>query len=368
MPDRPLLSVIVPAHNGAGVLPETLAALAASDLPRACWELIVVDDASTDTTAEFAATYADLVVRLAGAPHGPAYARNRGVEVARGEVVTFIDADVVVHPDTLRCIAWLFADDPELGAVFGSYDDRPPREGLVSQYRNLLHHYHHQENPGEAETFWAGCGAVRTSVFREAGMFDEWHYRRPSIEDIELGHRIRRLGRRILLRPEIQCTHLKHWTLVNVVRTDLFDRGIPWMRLLLQEGKLGQRRSLNLKTVEKVKTALVGLALGLAATAPITRDLRWLAASGLIVVLVLLLSLPVYRFYHAKRGMWFALRIIPLHLSYYLLNGVAAGSGWLMHHLVGAPAPAPEVQAFAEVGLQTWPPLPRKAQGSAWAQ
>jgi len=79
-PDRPLLSVIVPAHNGTKVLPLTLPALAASDLPRACWELIVVDDASSDATAELAASYADLVVRLAGAPHGPAYARNRGVE------------------------------------------------------------------------------------------------------------------------------------------------------------------------------------------------------------------------------------------------------------------------------------------------
>ena len=367
-PDRPLLSVIVPAHNGTKVLPQSLAALAASDLPRACWELIVVDDASSDSTAELAAAYADLVVRLAGAPHGPAYARNRGVEVARGDVVAFIDADVVVHPDTLRRFAWQFANDPELGAVFGSYDASPPSPGLVSQYRNLLHHYHHQENPGEAETFWAGCGAVRTTVFRDAGMFDEWHYRRPSIEDIELGHRIRRLDRRILLRPEIQCAHLKHWTLSNVLRTDLMDRGIPWMRLLLQEGKLGQRTSLNLKTIEKVKTALTGLAVALCLVALLTRQPRWLFGVLGCLALVVAMSVPVYRFYHRTRGLWFTLRIIPLHLCYYLLNGLAAGTGWFMHHLVGAPAPTPEVQAFAEVGLQTWPPLPRKAQGSAWGR
>jgi glycosyltransferase involved in cell wall biosynthesis len=165
----------VPAHNGTKVLPQSLAALAASDLPRACWELIVVDDASSDATAELAASYADLVVRLAGAPHGPAYARNRGAEVARGDVVAFIDADVVVHPDTLRRLAWQCANDPKLGAVFGSYDDRPPSRGLVSQYRNLLHHYHHQESPGEAETFWAGCGAVRATVFRDRHLRD-WPY------------------------------------------------------------------------------------------------------------------------------------------------------------------------------------------------
>src|SRR5262249_5058297 len=183
-PDRPLLSVIVPAHNGTKVLPLTLAALAASDLPRACWELLLGDDASRDATAVLGASYRDLVAGRRGSPHDTCCAGNRGVEVARGDVVAFIDAYVVVHPDTLRRFAWQFANDPDLGAVFGSYDDRPPSPGLVSQYRNLLHHYHRQENPGEAETFWAGCGAVRTSVFRDAGMFDEWHYRKPSIEDI----------------------------------------------------------------------------------------------------------------------------------------------------------------------------------------
>ena len=235
-PDRPLLSVIVRRAAGPAVLPQSLAALAASDPPRACWELIVVDDASNDSTAELAAAYADLVVRLAGAPHGPAYARNRGVEVARGDVVAFIDADVVVHPDTLRRFAWQFANDSNSVPSSGPMMPAPPSPGLVSQYRNLLHHYHHQENPGEAETFWAGCGAVRTTVFRDAGMFDEWHYRRPSIEDIELGHRIRRLDRRILLAPRFRALTSSTGP-SPMLRTDLLDRGIPWMRLLLQGGQ-----------------------------------------------------------------------------------------------------------------------------------
>jgi hypothetical protein len=330
--------------------------------------LIVVNDGSTDSTAEVAAAHADLVIQLSGAPRGPAYARNRGAEMARGEVVVFVDADVVVHPDTLRRFAWEFVNDAELGAVFGSYDHSPPSPGLVSQYRNLLHHYHHQENPGEAETFWAGCGAIRRSVFQEAGMFDDWHYRRPSIEDIELGHRVRAVGGRIQLRPEIECTHLKHWTLGNMLRTDLFDRGIPWVRLLLQEGKLGQHKSLNLKTIEKVKTALTGLALCMVTAAIFTRHDAWLLGAVACLAAVLFTSMPVYRFYHRRRGMWFTLRVLPLHVTYYLLNGVAASTGWLLHHLVGAPAPTPEVQAFAEVGLQTWPPLPRKVQGGAWSR
>lgn len=364
--DRPMLSVIVPAYNGCRVLPHTLEALLASDLPRECWELIVVDDASSDDTAGLAARYADTVVRLPGLPHGPSYARNRGVDVARGDVVIFIDADVVVHPDTLRRFAWVFASRPEIASVFGSYDDRPLGKGLVSQYRNLLHHYHHHENPGEAETFWAGCGGVRTAVFLQAGKFDEWHYRRPSIEDIELGHRICALGHRILLLPEIQCTHLKRWTLGNVLKTDLLDRGVPWMRLLLQEGKLGARKSLNLKTIEKVNTALVGLSLAIVAVAALLRDPRWLWGVPLCLAPVAITNLPLYRFYARRRGLLFALGVLPLHTMYYGLNGLSAALGWLLHHVVGEPGPGDSVEAFAEIGLKTWPPIPSKPQLGAW--
>ena len=95
-------SVIVPAYNGTGVLEKSLSALRDSDLSRKYWELIVVDDASTDDTGTLAAQYADRVVRLDGLPHGPSYARNRAAEVAKGDVAVFVDADVVVHKSTLR--------------------------------------------------------------------------------------------------------------------------------------------------------------------------------------------------------------------------------------------------------------------------
>jgi len=366
MAEHPLLSVIVPAFNGTRVLPRALEALAASDLPRACWELVVVDDGSTDDTAEVAARWADVVVQIPGSPHGPAYARNRGVEAARGEVVVFVDADVVVHPDALRRFAWAFARDPRLGAVFGSYDDRPAAPGLVSRYRNLLHHWHHHQNAGEAETFWAGCGAVRRSVFFAAGKFDEWHYRKPSIEDIELGHRIHATGYRILLQPEIQCTHLKRWSLWNVVRTDVQDRGVPWMRLLLQEGKLGQRTSLNLKLIEKVNTAMVGLALLAPVLALVVRDPRWLALTVFGVGFVAVANRRFYRFLARSGGAGFAVAAFPLHLLYYVLNGVCASGGWVLHHVVGEPAPEATVQAWSEVGLRRWPPVPARVLSGPW--
>ena len=361
----PALSVLVPVYNGRNVLPRALEALMRSDLPRDQWELIVVDDASSDDTAEIGARFADVVVRLPGKPHGPAYARNRGCEAARGDILIFVDADVCVHPPTLGRFLALFQAHPDVGAIFGSYDDSPPAYGLVSQYRNLLHHYVHHRNAGDAETFWAGCGAVRRQLFEEYGKFDEWHYFRPQIEDIELGHRIRAHGHRILLRPEIQCTHLKRWTLKNVITTDLHDRGVPWMRLLVQQGDKSSNDVLNVRLSEKVNTVLVWVALACFLVAIATRNWLW-AVGGLVIVgWVLFTNRGMYRFFWG-RGWKLALAAVPLHLLYYFLNGISAGMGILLHHLVGEPQPPATVQAFAEVGIVTWPPVPTRVKASPW--
>ena len=116
---RPYLSVIVPARNCAPMLVRTLAALVASDLPRADWELIVVDDGSSDETPRVAAGTADRVARVPDGPKGPGRARNDGVRDSLGDVCVFIDADVCVGPQTLRQFAELFRARPELAAAFG---------------------------------------------------------------------------------------------------------------------------------------------------------------------------------------------------------------------------------------------------------
>ena len=356
----PFMSVIVPVYQGARVLPRCLSALRASEMPEGSWELIVVDDASTDATALIAAEFADAVIRLPDRPRGPAYARNRGVELARGEIIVFIDADVCVHPDTLRQFTAVFAREPGISAVFGSYDTQPEAPQLVSQYRNLLHHYVHAQSAGEAETFWGGCGAIRRDVFLEAGRYDEWSYPRPQIEDVELGHRVRALGHRIVLRPEIQCTHLKRWTLRSVLTGDFRDRGVPWTRMLIQQGLATKSRTLNLRTVEKLNTVLVWVSLLLVLAAAIARSWHLAGVGGLAFAMVLALNRSLYLFFARTRGALFALTVIPLHTLYYVNNGVAVVFGWALHHLFGDPMPDATTQAYAEVGVDMWPPVPAK--------
>jgi GT2 family glycosyltransferase len=362
------LSVIIPVHQASGILEETLGALARSDFPRERWELIIVDDASTDDSSVIGARYADTIVRLPGRPKGPAYARNRGFEVSRGAYIVFVDSDVCVHPSTLSGFVRAFEEEPEAGAVFGSYDDDPPAPGIVSQYRNLLHHYVHQQSAGDAETFWAGCGAVRRDVFAETGMFDEWHFSRPQIEDIELGRRIRQAGYRILLRPEIQGTHLKHWTLGNVLTTDFKSRGVPWTRLIMHEGEGGgsSPATLNIRAVQKMCTGLVGLGFIAALGSGILRSPWPLVITGSAVGMVLGVNIGFYRLLRRVRGFPFALAALPLHLMYYLSNCLSLAMGWLAHTVVGAPHPPLDVAAFSEVGVETWPPVPAKPKRSIW--
>jgi hypothetical protein len=181
-------------------------------------------------------------------------------------VLLFVDADVVVHGDTLRRVLDAFDADAGLGALFGAYDDAPAHPSFLSQYRNLLHRYVHLRGAGQADTFWAGCGAVRTDAFVEVGGFDAARFPRPQIEDIELGYRLRDAGHRIEIRPEVQAKHLKRWTFAGMLRTDLLDRGVPWMGLLLERRSgAGDGRNLNVGRLEKLKTGLVGLGLLMAA-------------------------------------------------------------------------------------------------------
>lgn len=340
--DRPApdFSVIVPAHQAAHLLPDTLAALCRSTLPRARWELLVVDDASTDDTAIVAAQWADTVIRLDGAPLGPGGARNAAAARARGAWLIFVDADVRVHPTTLERFADVVTGDSGLVGVFGSYDDAPEARGLLSEYRNLLHRYVHLRGAGDAETFWAGCGAIRRDAFEAVGGFDTARFPRPQIEDIELGYRLRDRGGRIRLDPSIQGTHLKRWNLWPMFRTDFRDRGVPWMRLLMERrGRTAP--TLNTGRAEQLRVGLAGLGVVAVLASLLLREPALAWASTMVWLVLAVANADTYRWFARQRGLGFAIQVVPLHLAYYASNALAAVTG-IVQHLVATRRPAGE--------------------------
>jgi GT2 family glycosyltransferase len=258
----PPISVIVPAYNASKLLRACLERLSRSTTP---YECIVIDDGSKDDTAEVARAFNAKVIRLEKRS-GPAHARNVGASAASADILFFIDADVCVFPNTLARILSDFAEEPDLDAVIGSYDDSPQSQDFLSLYKNLMHCYTHQTAKRQACTFWSGCGAIRKSVFLEYSGFDE-SYDRPAIEDIELGYRLARRQKKIVLDAELQVKHLKAWSFFGLVKTDILDRGIPWTEIILRDKRLPN--DLNIQLSQRVSVALVYVLIAVAAAGAI---------------------------------------------------------------------------------------------------
>src|SRR5438876_9608255 len=127
------LTVVVPVHNGAATLGQCLRAIRASDLPRDAFEIIVVDQNSSDASKAITARYADTVIRLTTGGARAAYARNRGVELGSGDVVAFVDADIMVHPDTLPRMLTMLREQVHLQAIVASHDAKPVARNFISQ-------------------------------------------------------------------------------------------------------------------------------------------------------------------------------------------------------------------------------------------
>lgn len=294
----PTVSAIVPATNGPVTLDACRAALAGADSPP---EEIVVVEEPRDAN--------------------PSEARNLGAERSTGEILLFVDSDVEVRADAVARVRAAFADDPGLVALFGSYDDSPSAPGVASAFRNLLHHHVHQMAPGPATTFWTGLGAVRRDAFESVGGFDvSVGY----MEDVDLGMRLHEAGARIVLDPRVQGTHLKRWSVWEMLRTDFARRGVPWVRLLLR--RRGSATALNLGWRHRLSAlaALAGTAALLA-----RRPVPALAgAAGLVA-----LNGRFYLLLLRRRGPVEATAGVFLHAAHHLVSIAAVPVGVVLHLL-----------------------------------
>jgi len=330
------ISVIIPVFNAERTIADCLHALDSSTYSAA--EYVVVDDGSTDRSVAIAQRAAAKVVSTGGR-FGPARARNLGVQFASGDLIVFIDADVALQADALKRIAARFETEKDLDALIGAYDDAPSDQGVVSQFKNLQHSFVHSQGNRRAFTFWTGCGAVKRDVFLQHGGFDE-SYEKPSIEDIELGYRMRKSGRIIALDPLVRCKHMKLWTLGSLLLTDVFQRGIPWTVLIFRTRYFPD--DLNLRWGQRASVLLAGLLvmgclLGIAAAIlGETKLAIWAVAMGIAGLSgILALNRSFYNFLTARRGLSYLLFGVPLHLLYYFYSGVSFLLGIVIYKFKG---------------------------------
>lgn len=326
------VSVIVPAYNAEATLPHCLRALL-SDADGDT-EILVVDDGSTDRTPLIVQELGVTLSKTSRRQSGPAAARNHGSAIATGEILFFVDADVVIRPHSIARVRLAFQEQPRLAALFGSYDDEPAEKNFLSQYKNLLHHFVHQSSDTDAQTFWAGCGAVRKQVFDSFRGFNAEAYSHPSIEDIELGIRLKQKGHSILLDKKLQAKHLKRWSIVTLLKADLLHRAYPWSRLIAEKGEIPNQ--LNLQISHRISAMVAILFFALLAASILLTDWLPIPGAGLMLLIHLALNRDLYTFFLRKKGFFFTAGAVLWHLSYYVYSAIIFVYCWVRFRFLGS--------------------------------
>ena len=356
----PRLSVVVPVYHDVETLPACLGSLAASDLDRSSWELIVVSHTSAGDASVASAQFADTIIRLPDRNWGAGYARNRGAEVARGEYILFVSSDVLVERQALRRVVEIFDRDQDVSALCGVYIDHSVDSGLISHYRNLLRVFEFERGLGSSDSFTPGLAAIRRATFVDSGMFDEWRVGVRRIESAEFGRRILAVGGRIVVHADVKGVHVRDWSFVEAVVESVRDHGIPWQSDVRATDDVVSPALRFARRLDRTNTVLVWAAVAASIIAyyhVVSRG--WWIVLGLLFV-VGSLSLPLCIFLVRHRSFVFALLALPLHLLDLVVGGLGVAYSWIVRHTVGEPKPSPTIEAFVEVGLKTWPPVPSR--------
>jgi cellulose synthase/poly-beta-1,6-N-acetylglucosamine synthase-like glycosyltransferase len=318
--------VVVPAYQAAGVIGECVAALDEQTLPRERYEILVVDDASTDATGEVArAAGADGVVEIDHA--GPSAARNQGVEAAQGELVLFTDADCIPAPDWIERMAAPFVE-PEVMGAKGTY--RSKQRGLVARLVQLEYEVRYENMRGLSRIDFIDtyAAAYRRSLLVDSSGFDT-AFPIPSAEDVELSFRLARQGHRFVFVPEAWVWHRHPETL----RTYLTRKGRYgfWRALLYLRYPDKAGGDAHTDSMLKYQFVLDGL-VGLFLVGGLLWSPLWLGAA-LLLALFFITTLPFVA-WAWPRDRAVALAWPGVTLARVMVQGAGLAWGLLYHGLL----------------------------------
>jgi hypothetical protein len=319
------VSVVIPVYNDAHNLRQALAAVFRSSHP--LHEVIVVDDGS-DTPVEGVTEGFDCTVVRLWPNRGVGPARNVGAAHAGGDVLFFTDSDVLVGADTIELGVAALRNRLDVAAVVGTYAAHGGPDTFSSRLKNLVYHHVHVTSDVDSFGHFIGnCGLIRSADFHALGGFDEEGPWARCLEDVELGMRLVRTRRRIVLCRAMQVVHQREFDMASLLRSDLFKRAVPWAGLLLRY------RGTKLDNCTSASAgACVSCTVVLAAT-PLVAVLATpsfaLVSAVVMALAVIILELPLLRFIRAERGGWFMLRAVGMRFMFHgcCALGLVIGAG-----------------------------------------
>ncbi|MFH1277064.1 MAG: glycosyltransferase family A protein [Candidatus Eisenbacteria bacterium] len=313
--DSPV-SVVLPVRDAEETIERALEAVFASTSPPR--EVVVVDDGCTDGTIDIARRFPVRIER-SGDPGGVAAARNAGAAKTSGPILFFLDADVVIERRALEA-AERVLDDPSISVAIGLQSARAAFPNPPTAYKNLWLRYTYEKKADRISVLYSSAVAIRREVFDEVGGFDV-NYRKPNIEDSELGKRITDAGHRMAVVPEVGFLHIKRYTVGGMARTD-FHRTAGMTKVQLRD----RFRRIRRENYSSIPTSFLISCLApwfaAAAYAAGESDLAFPGAS-LLVILLNFFWLRALRQHEGRRAA--LLGILFLHLDVAAVN---LGAAW----------------------------------------
>ncbi len=214
------ISVIIPNYNGSNTIGKCLETAFASDYGN--FEVVVVDDCSTDNSVEIIRQYPCRLVRL-DRHTGAGAARNSGANNSKGELLFFTDADCLLQKDALACANQAACE--HAGTVIGgTYTPLPFDPDFFSTFQSLFIHYS-ETKKREPDYIATHAMAIDRKIFISSGGFRKDFF--PILEDVEFCHRLRRSGARLLMKPGVEVTHIFRFTLFRSLR-NAFRKSMYW--------------------------------------------------------------------------------------------------------------------------------------------
>ncbi len=323
------ITVVVPVYNSASTLYECLSAIFKSNYPP--YEVVVVDDCSTDESLQIAGNFPCRIIKLK-ANSGAAIARNRGVESATGDIISFLDSDVIIPENALSIISETFEQKSDISGVIGLLSNKIRYRNLCSRYKNSYMHYTYMKLPENVAVFYTSTASIKKDVFENCGGFDE-NYKSASIEDLEFGQRIANNGYMLYLNKDLQVEHIRYYSFKGLLKTGIIrTAGIIKIRLRAREKGTVRKNNNRTNYVTSPRSFMLGivltyLSLGFLIIGVLTKILSIFVSAFALYLSILVSNLGFLNFLRKSYGNLFFVKSCLLIFSDMLAHGLGGFVG-----------------------------------------
>lgn len=322
------ISIIIPVYNRIEKLSATISSIHNSDYKN--YEIVIVDDGSFNPI-DIPKNGKLTVIRL-HPNQGPSAARNAGAAVAKGDMLLFIDSDILIKKETLSHINDFFSTS-NMDCLIGLYSNKCPNTDLFSKFKNLFIRYSFIKLPKDVSCLHSSITAMRKDVFEKSGGFDKTR-KKAGVEDIIYGQQLKNMGFKIFFDNNLEVIHDKKYNLKKFIINDfqkgseyaqaLFDYN--WIFTILKKKDHPNSNSNFILSIPLIFLFLIFFILFIATT-----SVDYFSTCLILLFLFIASQMDFIYYLIKSEGWFFALKCLPIIIINNVIFGLAILNGIFLH-------------------------------------